>query len=123
MEGRLLWLARIAGQRWWLMGVGSRRRSGHFPDQILIDPSARNKALLKHNPLSGISTADPVSEPRRPDLAKPTNGFYDIKPTDQISPRPILGDFDADLKDPFSGSLTIPNSTLLKSYLDEVITG
>ena len=101
------------------MGVGSRRRSGHFPDQILIDPSARNKALLKHNPLSGITTADPVSEPRRPDLAKPTNGFYDIKPTDQI----ILGDFDADLKDSFSGSLTIPNSTLLKSYLDEVITG
>ena len=31
------------------------RRCGHFPDQILIDPSARNKALLKHNPLSGIT--------------------------------------------------------------------
>ena len=104
-------------------GRKSEAVCGHFPDQILIDPTARNKALLKHNPLSGISTADPVSEPRRPDLATPTNGFYDIKPTDQISPRPILGDFDADLKDPFSGSLTIPNSTLLKSYLDEVITG
>ena len=45
----------IAGQRWWLMGVGSLRRCGHFPDQILIDPTARNKALLKHNPLSGIT--------------------------------------------------------------------
>ena len=36
-------------------GRKSEAVCGHFPDQILIDPTARNKALLKHNPLSGIT--------------------------------------------------------------------
>ena len=36
-------------------GRKSKAVCGHFPDQILIDPTARNKALLKHNPLSGIT--------------------------------------------------------------------